>query len=419
MCQFDTLREAVCAPETLGPLLDQFWLHPSGLLVTIEVMGLAHLSMTRIAPSETEGGAADWSRPVGIEAPSLARCSEFELGQTCGLLSADIVRRAITVLGGNPEFRLFIHDDRTELRSALRNVREAYMLSTEGLGPSSATLWGRAAASLWKAHGRRFVERSTVADWSPVFENALLTEWRSDVDQFLSDLGVAVSKWDSDASVLRLPERFIEFEKMFCSRQLLRMSPDGAIEVFAGGIWYPWRGLNGDYSTFARDVVYQAQKLSDPSVRWQNFWPASSSAYVDSVVGALKIGAASPHRLTFPLRSSVAGELKKAGSFKLTESIDLPRMIRDEGRSVARLALLCVASGESLTKSLSWAHEKLSVLRAFRNVKEPDSPEHLCRDLLENEEPLAYLVGLIESANERASFLTSAGFIKDVIGVVL
>ena len=386
--------------------------------MTIESMGLAHLSMIRISPSQTAAGETDWSRPVGIEAPSIARCSEFELGQTCGLLSADIVRRAIGALGGRPEFRLFIHDDRSELGGALRNVREAYMLLAEGIGHSNQTLWGRAALVIWKAHGRRFVERSTKADWSPVFERALLAEWRRDVDAFLSDLGIMVSKWDSDASVLREIARFNEFETLFQSKQQLRTSSDGGLEVLAGDTWYPWRGSNGDYSTFARDVIYQAQKLSDPSVKWQNYWPASSTAYVESVVAALTVGAANAGRLSFPLRSSgtVEGNPKP---FHLAESIDLPGMVRDEGRSIARLALLRVASGEPMTASLSWAHEKISVLKAFRNVKELNGCQSLCDDFLESDHPLRFMVNIVEQTNERASFLTNAGFIKDVIGVVL
>ena len=64
---------------------------------------------------------------LGIEAPSMARCGEFDLHQACGLLSADIVRRALKFTAAEAEFRLFIHDDHTDLESGLAKMRELYL----------------------------------------------------------------------------------------------------------------------------------------------------------------------------------------------------------------------------------------------------------------------------------------------------
>ena len=65
---------------------------------------------------------------------------------------------------------------------------------------------------IWTAHGARFVTRSTAADWRPVFEQALLLEWRKQVDWALETLAIDVSGWDSDAAVLRETELFQRFE---------------------------------------------------------------------------------------------------------------------------------------------------------------------------------------------------------------
>ena len=89
---------------------------------------LAHLSMTCLAPGLTLGvDALERRQALGIEAPSMARCGEFDLHQACGLLSADIVRRALKFTGAKAEFRLFIHDDHTDLESGLAKMRELYL----------------------------------------------------------------------------------------------------------------------------------------------------------------------------------------------------------------------------------------------------------------------------------------------------
>ena len=69
---------------------------------------LAHLSMTCLAQGLTLGADTfERRQALGIEAPSMARCGEFDLHQACGLLSADIVRRALRSTGVDAEFRLF------------------------------------------------------------------------------------------------------------------------------------------------------------------------------------------------------------------------------------------------------------------------------------------------------------------------
>ena len=383
-------------------------------------MGSAHLKLSRISPVSAARQSGNWPAFVAIEAPSLARCCDFELSQTCGLLSADIVRRAIVDLGEEPEFRLFIHDDRKELRISLSRMRESYLSvakSTEG--SLSDSLWDRAALTVWAAHGRRFVDRSTAADWRPVFERALLSVWQGDVDEFLANLRIEVSTWDSDASILRSETTFMALEDKFRDLHLLRNAADGSIDLLAGGSWHSWRLAGGEYSTFARDIAYQARKLEIPSVQWQNYWPASSNAYVEGIVDALKQSAAMVSRLSWPLRSPGPPNQHLSGRFRVTESVDLQRMLVDEGTSVSRLTLLRVAAGSNIKSALSWAHERLSVLRTLRST-DPLASSYAHSDaFLESDDPLAFLVDVVERTTERASFLTNAAFIKDVIGVVL
>ena len=191
---------------------------------------LAHLSMTCLAPGLTLGvDALDRRQALGIEAPSMARCGEFDLHQACGLLSADIVRRALKCTAAEAEFRLFIHDDHTDLESGLAKMRELYLKGHQTLQRDPAgSIWRAAAAArIWTAHGARFLTRSTAADWRPVFEQALLLEWRKQVDWALETLAIDVSGWDSDAAVLRETELFQRFESTLVAQQRCRTSAAG------------------------------------------------------------------------------------------------------------------------------------------------------------------------------------------------
>ena len=123
-------------------------------------------------------------------------------------------------------------------------------------------------------HGARFVTRSTIADWRPVFEQALLLEWRRQVDWALERLAIEVSGWDSDAAVLREAELFRSFENTLAAQQRMRASDAGSVEVLGAGVWYEWRSPRGEPTAFARDIVYQAIKLSREPKPWKNFWPA-------------------------------------------------------------------------------------------------------------------------------------------------
>ena len=382
-------------------------------------MTRTHLSLASIIGDSTEDHSAQWRSPIGIEAPSVARCTEFDIHQACGLLSADIVRRAIVALQGRPEFRLFIHDDRTELQSALRAMRDCYLKGSEGRNADSCSFRERASETIWAAHGGRFVECASTDDWAPVFERVLLAEWRRDVDDYLSALGVRVDAWDSDKSVLRSVERFIQFEDVLQGRQMMRVSSDDASEVLAAGIWYPWQYKGGNYSSFARDVVYQAQKLAEPSIRWQNYWPASSNLYIESVTEVLRVAGENVSRLSFPLRVEAPSSTSSPNGFTVTESIDLLSMVRDEGTATTRLALLRASCGYALPSALSWAHEQLSKFRSARTWSDGSGADDLSGEFLSCDSPLNFAVELIEATRERASFLTNAAFIKDVIGVVI
>ena len=382
-------------------------------------MTRTHLSLASTVGDSTEEDSALWRSPIGIEAPSIARCAEFDIHQACGLLSADIVRRAIVALQGKPEFRLFIHDDRTELQRALRAMRNCYLIGSKARNAGSSNFRERASEAIWAAHGGRFVECASTDDWAPVFERVLLAEWRRDVDDYLSALGVHVDAWDSDKSVLRSQERFVQFEAIFQSRQMMRTSSDDASEVLAAGTWYPWRYHGGAYSSFARDVVYQAQKLAEPSIRWQNYWPASSSLYIESVTEVLRVAGENVSRLSFPLRVEAPSIDSAPNGFTITESMDLLSMVREEGNAATRLALLRASCGCALPSALSWAHEQLSKFRSARTWSDGCGVNDLGGEFLSCDSPLEFAVELIEATRDPASFLTNAAFIEDVIGVVI
>ena len=201
------------------------------------------------------------------------------------------------------EFRLFIHDDHTDLESGLMKMRELYLNGHQTLPKDPAnSIWRTAAARIWTMHGARFVTRSTSADWRPVFEQALLLEWRQQVDWALADLqsrfpaGTAMRRFcvkPNSSNVLRYAR---------AAQQRCRSSAAGSVEVLGAGIWYEWRSQRGEPTAFARDIVYQAIKLSREPKPWKNFWPASTGAYVDAVADVLKSCGQAVARLSWPLR---------------------------------------------------------------------------------------------------------------------
>ena len=131
-------------------------------------------------------------------------------------------------------------------------MRELYLEGHQTLPKDPAdSIWRTAAARIWTAHGARFVTRSTSADWRPVFEQALLLEWRQQVDWALAALAIEVSGWDSDAAVLRETELFQRFEDTLVAQQRCRSSAAGSLEVLGAGIWYEWRSQRGEPTAFA------------------------------------------------------------------------------------------------------------------------------------------------------------------------
>ena len=383
---------------------------------------LAHLSMTCLAPGLTLGADAfERRQALGIEAPSMARCGEFDLHQACGLLSADIVRRALRSTGVDAEFRLFIHDDHTDLESGLTRMRELY-LNKDQTPPKDLpnSIWQAAASRIWTTHGARFVTRSTVADWRPVFEQALLLEWRRQVDWALERLAIEVSGWDSDAAVLREAGLFQSFENTLAAQQRLRASDAGSVEVLGAGVWYEWRSPRGEPTAFARDIVYQAIKLGREPKPWKNFWPASTGAYVDAVSDVLKSCGQAVARLSWPLRLAERDDLSREQRFSVAETVDVLAILRDESRSSARLSLLRLATGDSMSEALSWAHGRLALFRRWRmpELAMPSSREQ-CEAFLSSETPLEYLISMVNAPADRASFLTNMRFIKDVLGVAV
>ena len=282
------------------------------------------------------------------------------------------------------------------------------------------SIWRTAAARIWTAHGARFVTRSTSADWRPVFEQALLLEWRQQVDWALAALAIEVSGWDSDAAVLRETELFQRFEDTLVAQQRCRSSAAGSLEVLGAGIWYEWRSQRGEPTAFARDIVYQAIKLSREPKPWKNFWPASTGAYVDAVTDVLQSCGQAVTRLSWPLRLAEKPLLSQEQRFSVAETIDVMTILRDESRSAARLALLRLATGDSLAEALSWAHGRLALFRRRRTTElDMPSAREQCEAFLSSDAPLEFLIAMVNVPNDRASFLTNMRFIKDVIGVAV
>ena len=65
--------------------------------------------------------------------------------------------------------------------------------------------------------------------------------------------------------------------------------------------------------------------------------------------------------------------LSQEQRFSVAETIDVMTILRDESRSAARLALLRLATGDSLAEALSWAHGRLALFRR-RRTTELDMP---------------------------------------------
>ena len=95
-------------------------------------------------------------------------------------------------------------------------------------------------------------------------------------------------------------------------------------------------------------------------------------------------------------------------------------ILRDESRSAARLALLRLATGDSLAEALSWAHGRLALFRRRRyNRAGYAVAREQCEAFLSSEAPLEFLISMVNVPDDRASFLTNMRFIKDVIGVAV
>ncbi len=387
-------------------------------------MGGTPLSMKQFAQSHADHALSRLaSHPVGIEAPSIARCGAIHLEHACCLLVSDIVRRAIGILGSQPDFRVFIHDDGAELKKALHETRLRYLAAANGGELSKSNdLPSMAANRIWRSHGRRFLSKTSHQDWVPVFEQELCSRWIDMVDRVFKALGVVVSTWNTDAEILNETQLFEVFEERLIYQEMLRVDASGAAEVRTSHGSFPWRSSTDEPSTFARDVVYQALKLSKPGIEWKNFWSGATSPYIRGVVEVLGVFTPSASRLKWPLERDVTNPSSGGPALGLAESFDLGGLLESEGRSVTRLALLRVASGHSLTGSLTWAHEQVASLRsARRGASETDAPDaqDLCRTFLSSPAPLAWCLDVLDCASLSASFLTNASFIEDVLGVVI
>ena len=124
---------------------------------------------------------------------------------------------------------------------------------------------------------------------------------------------------------------------------------------FGGRVWYEWRSPRGEPTAFARDIVYQAIKLGREPKPWKNFWPASTGAYVEAVTDVLKSCGQAVARLSWPLRLAERYELSREQRFSVAETVDVLAILRDESRSSARLSLLRLATGDSMSEALSCA----------------------------------------------------------------
>lgn len=387
-------------------------------------MGGTPWSMKQFAQSNADDALKRLAtHPIGIEAPSIARCGSVNLEHACCLIVADIVRRAIGVLGPMPDFRVFVHDDGVELKRALRESRQHYIAAAKGEGSTNPdNLSSMVGSHIWRTHGRRFLSKTSPHDWVPVFEQSLCGRWIETIDSIFKGIGVEVTTWNTDAEISNQVRLLSVFEERLLSRDMLWPDSTGALEVRTRYGSYPWRTQSGEPSTFARDVVYQALKLSTPRIEWKNFWCGASNAYVLAVIEVLQVHSSSVTRLTWPLERASVDTVPLAPALGIAESFELGGLLESEGRSVTRLALLRAASGQALTSSLSWAHEKVAALR--QSLPRPSSADRseaqeYCRTFLSSPSPLMWCLEGLSDTRRSASFLTNAVFIEDVIGVVI